>query len=208
MVNMSHLLPLLFKVEHWLITSLGLKKNQRVWMPLLLMWCSASGEQLRETKSKDTKSRTMEAQWQQEFYRAAASLLPRDAVISPEYGREQGAYGQVDFYISKYQWMVEILREGLALPAHERCFEPGGPYAKLLDNGVKWRVVDFRDTAQNIRRDPHPNTYHVCISGNSTVIHYPDGSIQTVPLLPDKARDAHWNRKPGGTPARLPLSQD
>ena len=62
-----------------------------------------SPAQLRETESKDTKSRIMEAQWQQEFNRAAASLLPPDVFISPEYGREQGAKGQVDFYISKYK---------------------------------------------------------------------------------------------------------
>jgi hypothetical protein len=85
-----------------------------------------STAQLRETKSKDTKSRIMEGQWQQEFYRAAASILPSDTVISPEFGREQGIEGQVDFYISKYRWMIEILREGLDIPAHEQRFKPEG----------------------------------------------------------------------------------
>jgi hypothetical protein len=85
-----------------------------------------SPTQLQGTESKDTESRIMEAQWQQEFYRAAASLLPHDAVISPEYGREQGAQGQVDFYIAKYRWMIEILREGIDMSKHERRFEADG----------------------------------------------------------------------------------
>ncbi len=68
----------------------------------------------------------MEAQWQDEFYRAAVSLLPNDATISPEYGREAGAEGQVDFYIAKYDWLIEILREGIAMSSHERRFEYGG----------------------------------------------------------------------------------
>ncbi len=79
-----------------------------------------STRQLRNTEGKDTKSRLMGGQWQQEFYRAAASLLPSQVVISPEYGREQGAGGQLDFYIAEYQWMIEILHEGLAMPEHER----------------------------------------------------------------------------------------
>lgn len=68
----------------------------------------------------------MEAQWQDEFYRAAVSLLPKDVTISPEYGREEGAKGQVDFYIAKYNWLFEILREGIAMNSHERRFEHGG----------------------------------------------------------------------------------
>lgn len=85
-----------------------------------------STRQLRDTESKDTKSRLMEGQWQQEFFRAGATLLPPDITMSPEYGREQGAKGQVDFYIAKYQWMIEVLREGLDMSAHEKRFEPGG----------------------------------------------------------------------------------
>ena len=85
-----------------------------------------SSQQLLNTESRDTKSRIMEGQWQQEFFRAAATLLPPDVTISPEYGREQGAQGQVDFYIAKYQWMIEVLREGLAMATHEQRFEPGG----------------------------------------------------------------------------------
>jgi hypothetical protein len=74
-----------------------------------------STHQLRNTESKDTKSRIMEGQWQQEFFRSAAAFLPQEVTISPEYGREQGAKGQVDFYIADYQWMIEILRERIPM---------------------------------------------------------------------------------------------
>jgi hypothetical protein len=85
-----------------------------------------STRQLRDTESKDTKSRLMEGQWQHEFFREAVTLLPPDITMSPEYSREKEAKGQVDFYIAKYQWMIEVLRERLDMSAHEKRFEPGG----------------------------------------------------------------------------------
>lgn len=85
-----------------------------------------STRQLRDTDSKDSKPRIMEGQWQQEFFRTAASFLPTDAIISPEYGREHGIKGQVDFYIAKYGWLIEVTRDGLGMSEHLRCFEPGG----------------------------------------------------------------------------------
>jgi hypothetical protein len=82
--------------------------------------------QLRDTESKDTKSRLIEGQWQQEFFRVGTTLLPPNITMSPGYGREQGAKGQVNFYIAKYQWMIEVLREGLDMSVHEKHFEPEG----------------------------------------------------------------------------------
>jgi hypothetical protein len=85
-----------------------------------------STRQLRNTESKDSKSRIMERQWQQEFFRTSASFLPSNAIISPEYGREHGTKGQVNFYIAKYGWLIEVTRDKLVMLEHLRHFEPGG----------------------------------------------------------------------------------
>jgi len=86
------------------------------------------------SKSRDKRSRLMKAQWQQEFYSAGATLLPQEVYLSLEYGRELGAEGLVDFFIAKYQWMIEILRDGMDIAAHERRFKAGGQYVKLFDS--------------------------------------------------------------------------
>eukprot|EP00026_Physarum_polycephalum_P011684 Phypoly_transcript_11925.p1 GENE.Phypoly_transcript_11925~~Phypoly_transcript_11925.p1 ORF type:complete len:335 (+),score=17.60 Phypoly_transcript_11925:139-1005(+) len=143
-----------------------------------------SSQQLLNTESRDTKSRIMEGQWQQEFLRAAATLLPPDVTISPEYGREHGVAGQVDFYIAKYQWMIEVLHKGLALATHEQRFAPGGQYAPLLKSIHEWAVVDFRGTQKEVRRAPHNNTYHLSFNSEFTkfTVREPSGDEQQFPL--------------------------
>ncbi len=79
----------------------GVGKPASLWQFVIDVVQRFSSQQLRNTDSKDTQSRIMEGQWQQEFFRAAATLLPRNAIISPQYGRELEAGGQVAFYIAK-----------------------------------------------------------------------------------------------------------
>lgn len=55
---------------------------------------------------KNGEGRDTEGQWRYEFIRAAASLLPVDAIIHPENGLEQETQG--DFYIAKYKWSLQI----------------------------------------------------------------------------------------------------
>jgi len=164
-----------------------------------------SPKQLNESESRDTQSRLMEAQWQQEFYRAAGSALPQNVIISPEYGREQGAEGQVDFYIAEYKWMIEILREGLDMAAHERRFEAGGQYETLLDEVDEWAVIDFRGAPKAVRRGARDNTYHFCFAKSFTeaVIRGPGGLQKTVAVLGDKVDFVRSDRVPGGTPSKL-----
>jgi hypothetical protein len=104
-IDLSHSLPLLLRIEHWLHFFSETQGTDPTDLGTFIIDVVQrfSPTQLQGTQSKDTQSRIMEAQWQQEFYRAAASLLPHDAVISLEYGKQQ-AQGQVDFYISKYRW--------------------------------------------------------------------------------------------------------
>lgn len=147
-----------------------------------------STRQLRTTKSKDTKSKIMEGQWQQEFFRATAALLPESATLSPEYGREPGAQGQVDFFIAEYQWMIEILREGIDMKKHERRFEVGGQYEPLLHSVKEWAIVDFRGSQKKVKRAPQNNTYHVSFNDEFTkfMVRDPAGQEREYPLLGDK----------------------
>eukprot|EP00026_Physarum_polycephalum_P004486 Phypoly_transcript_04507.p1 GENE.Phypoly_transcript_04507~~Phypoly_transcript_04507.p1 ORF type:complete len:621 (+),score=65.51 Phypoly_transcript_04507:209-2071(+) len=160
---------------------------------------------LHNTKGKDTLSRIMEGQWQDEFSRAAATLLPMDVIMSSEYGREQGVAGQVDFYIAQYDWFIEVLWDGIAMNAHEQRFLPKGRYAPLLTQNSEWAVIDFRKAKQEVRREPHKHTYHVSFAeDHSTVsIQYPDGNTKAFPLLGDVALETGTNRIPGSTPAKL-----
>jgi len=149
--------------------------------------CFSKNQLVNCESSRDKNSKLMEAQWQQEFYRVAVALLPRNAYLSPEYGREQGAKGQVDFFIGEYRWMIEVLRDGIDMAAHERRFGPGGQYEGLLLDGIEWVVVDFRSDTQSIRR-PHPNTYHYSFDNEykNVIVHHPSGKVETVPLLGDE----------------------
>lgn len=167
-----------------------------------------SSRQLLNTEGRDTRSRIMEGEWQHEFSRAAASLLPNDACLSSEYGREQGVRGQVDFYIAKYQWLLEVLRDGIALAAHERRFQNNGQYTPLLAH-KQWAVIDFRSISQEIRRDPQPHTYHVSFTEDfaEVMIRDPEGRTQRLPLLGDQALATHFDRASGSTPAKLRLAK-
>lgn len=147
-----------------------------------------STTQLTGSDSRDTKSRLMEAQWQQEFYRSAGSVLPQNVIISPEYGREQGVDGQVDFYVAEYKWMIEILCEGLDMTKHEDRFKPGGAYEKLVDVADVWAVIDFRGEPKAVRCGARDNTYHFCFSEGFThaTIHGPGNSSETITILGDE----------------------
>jgi len=71
----------------------------------------------------------LERQWQNEFYRAAKSILGSGIAISPDTGAYFNSKGFLDFYInSSLQWGIEILREGIDMKKHMERFQPGGDY--------------------------------------------------------------------------------
>jgi hypothetical protein len=90
--------------------------------------------------------RPLEAQYQDEFYRAFTSLLGTGVGISSEWSRESRA--RVDFRILGPKWGVELLRDGTedTVEEHYERFLPDGKYHKWISDGLitEWLVIDCR----------------------------------------------------------------
>jgi hypothetical protein len=91
-------------------------------------------------------ARPVEAQYQDEFYRAFTSLLGTDVGISSEWSRDNR--GRVDFRILGPKWGVELLRDGTknTVDEHYERFLPEGKYYKWISDGFigDWLVIDCR----------------------------------------------------------------
>jgi len=87
-------------------------------------------------------ARTLESQYQDEFYRAFTSLLGNDVGISSEWSRikesSHGKGGRIDFRILGPKWGVELLRDGTkkTLDEHYKRFLPNGKYHKWISKGL------------------------------------------------------------------------
>jgi hypothetical protein len=91
-------------------------------------------------------TRTLESQYQDEFYRAFTSLLGNGVGISSEWSRSKG--GRLDFRILGPKWGVKLLRDGTktTLDEHYKRFLPNGKYHKWISKGLisDWLVIDCR----------------------------------------------------------------
>ncbi|KAG0563070.1 hypothetical protein M758_8G001700 [Ceratodon purpureus] len=90
--------------------------------------------------------RIYERQYQDEFYRAVCTVIPKTEVISPEVGRLFGAEGYLDYLLSPCGWGFELLRDGTNMKEHIERFEPDGIYSKLLEDKVvkDYVILDLR----------------------------------------------------------------
>ncbi len=98
-----------------------------------------------------------------EFYRAAASLLSSNHMISPDVGYVFGSNGYLDFYVngSKLQWGIELLREGQKEKEHsDNRFKKGGAYAILM-NHMK------RSAAEHVSKSKTNNC--VCVMSQNSL---------------------------------------
>ena len=101
--------------------------------------------QLSESRSVEDNS-VYERQYQNEFYRAACTITPKDVVLSPDVGPLYGARGFLDFLLSPLGWGFELLRDGSNLEEHVERFGTGGAYDKLVQDKVvvQYVILDFR----------------------------------------------------------------
>jgi hypothetical protein len=88
--------------------------------------------------------RPLEAQYQDEFYRACYTLLDTIYLSSEWAGKEIG--GRIDFQVKSLGWAIECVREGHGLKEHIARFLPGGGYHKWVKSGeIKQHILlDFR----------------------------------------------------------------
>ena len=103
-------------------------------------------------------TRLPEAQWQDEFYRAAITATKGLVRLTPEFGSARGAQpvGRIDFFIPSVKWGIEIIRDGQNLNQHDARFQPGGAYHSWMNAGHmnSYILLDFR---QSIPQKPHPS---------------------------------------------------
>ena len=97
--------------------------------------------------------RPVEAQFQDEFYRACYVLLNKNIYLASELsGQKLG--GSVNFQIKPQKWAVECVREGDRLEEHIARFQAGGRYHKWITSGEieDYVILDFRQSMpQKIR---------------------------------------------------------
>ncbi|KAF8638655.1 hypothetical protein AX17_002036 [Amanita inopinata Kibby_2008] len=109
-----------------------------------------------------TVQRPPEAQYQDEFYRAAFLVTRGNVRITPEFASWPGAKvaGRIDFFIPSIKWGIEITRDGSELLQHDRRFRSGGAYHAWIKDGhmAAYILLDFR---QSVPVKPHPNLEHL-----------------------------------------------
>ncbi len=90
----------------------------------------------------------LEAQYQDEFYRACYHLLGHTYLTEEWAGEKFG--GRIDFHIKKVGWSIECLRDGERLDGHIARFRKGGRYYKWIKDGdikeyiKEYILLDFR----------------------------------------------------------------
>ncbi|EED23457.1 conserved hypothetical protein [Talaromyces stipitatus ATCC 10500] len=92
--------------------------------------------------STASRLRPLEAQYQDEFYRAFNSVVGRGVPISSEWSREGD--GRVDFWIPQKRWGIELLREHSNVDEHCNRFKKGGRYYPWIEAGMlkDWILID------------------------------------------------------------------
>lgn len=89
--------------------------------------------------------RPLEAQYQDEVYRATYEILGKQIHLSSEWPSE-GSSGRVDFQVRSMKWAIECVREGDRLQQHVAKFQPGGIYSKWVEDHsiTQFIIIDFR----------------------------------------------------------------
>lgn len=87
----------------------------------------------------------LEAQYQDEIYRAAYERAGQQIYLSSEWS-PVGLNGRVDFRVKSMNWAIECVREGNRLQEHIARFQKGGRYHRWIQDGstTEYIIIDFR----------------------------------------------------------------
>eukprot|EP01089_Gocevia_fonbrunei_P015495 TRINITY_DN4545_c0_g2_i1.p1 TRINITY_DN4545_c0_g2~~TRINITY_DN4545_c0_g2_i1.p1 ORF type:complete len:459 (-),score=57.24 TRINITY_DN4545_c0_g2_i1:2-1378(-) len=98
---------------------------------------------LRNSYSRGTDGKPLEALWNAELYRTANKIIDRCHIVSCDVGAALGSTGFIDIFVNgSLMWGFELLREGKDLKGHIDRFGDGGIYEPM---GLgKKIVIDFR----------------------------------------------------------------
>ncbi|KAE8374268.1 hypothetical protein BDV26DRAFT_284399 [Aspergillus bertholletiae] len=117
--------------------------------------------------STAAQPRPIEAQYQDEFYRAFNKVAGRGVPISTEWARTTS--GRVDFYIPEKKWAVELLRDYDRVDSHIKRFKKGGQYFQWLEEKAidDWVIINCATTAPTaVYNDSH--LFHAVFQNNYT----------------------------------------
>ena len=115
---------------------------------------------LREPHMRTGGRTPVEAQYQDELYRACWETFGQKLYLTSEYTPPEKK-GRIDFFLESPKWGIECVRDGSQFNDHIRRFLPKhGQYCPWIESGLmeQFVLVDFRDTKPVI--DPSElNTY-------------------------------------------------
>ena len=108
-------------------------------------------------------TRPLEAQYQDEFYRACHSVL--NINLTSEWSGSS-LVGRVDFRIKDMKWVIECVRDGDKIDEHIERFQQGGRYHKWIMSGEikEYIILDFRTSKPRKARSwlYLPSTFDEC----------------------------------------------
>ena len=121
-----------------------------------------------------TNGQILEAAWQQEFYRAATTIMPPEMHITQEKSTPKG--GRVDFTVEMYagsdlkvMWCIELVREGSKLSEHVERFSVGvGKYSDIKCRD--YIIIDFRRKKRYPEFELFSNVWYVEHTSNFEVL--------------------------------------
>lgn len=89
--------------------------------------------------------RPLEAQYQDEVYRATYEILGKQIHLSSDWSSE-GSSGRVDFQVRSMKRAIECGREGDRLQQDVARFQPGGIYSRWIEGHsiTRFIIIDFR----------------------------------------------------------------
>jgi len=123
----------------------------------------------------------VEAQYQDEFYRACWEVLGNIYITSEWSG--QSSAGRVDFQIKSVGWAIECLRDGNGLNEHiKRFLSPDGKYYRWVKSGEvqDYILLDFRQSMPQKVRDNIPFLFFVVFQENYAGYEIYDAKLNVV----------------------------
>jgi hypothetical protein len=110
-------------------------------------------------------TRPLEAQYQDEFYRACHTAL--NVHLTSEWSGNS-LVGRVDFRIKDVKWVIECVRDGDKIDEHIERFQQGGRYYNWITSGEikEYIILDFRTStprkARSMVISSCPSTFDEC----------------------------------------------
>ena len=88
-------------------------------------------------------NRPLEAQYQDEFYRACHSEF--NVYLTSEWSGSS-LVGRIDFHVKDVKWVIECVRDGDKIDEHIERFQQGGKYHKWIMSGEikEYIILNFR----------------------------------------------------------------